>query len=107
MAKVAVQWDEKDTIKFGDKETDYTYKRAISFTIPISYDQVLRRKSIIVTLLKKEKGTEQLTIDNAEFYDLSKFHLCHYCGAVAVGTYEDLLCCDCRQTFGHALFSEL
>lgn len=34
-------------------------------------------------------------------------HLCKYCGEIADGNYEDLLCKDCRMTFGHALYSEL
>ncbi|MCL2555441.1 MAG: hypothetical protein FWE03_00280 [Firmicutes bacterium] len=34
-------------------------------------------------------------------------HSCRYCGSIAEGTYEDLLCEDCRSTFGHSLFSEL
>lgn len=34
-------------------------------------------------------------------------HSCKYCGQIAEGTHSDLLCEDCRETFGHALFSEL
>lgn len=34
-------------------------------------------------------------------------HICKYCGGVAKGTYEDLLCDDCRMLFGHSLYSEL
>ena len=34
-------------------------------------------------------------------------HLCKYCGEIAEGTFEDLLCADCRETFGHSLYSEL
>ena len=34
-------------------------------------------------------------------------HICKYCGEIAEGTYDDLLCGDCRETFGHSLFSEL
>ena len=34
-------------------------------------------------------------------------HLCKYCGDIAEGTYADLLCPDCRETFGHSLYSEL
>ena len=34
-------------------------------------------------------------------------HPCKYCGGIAEGTYEDLLCGECRETFGHSLFSEL
>jgi len=34
-------------------------------------------------------------------------HSCKYCGGIAEGTHEDLLCSECRETFGHALYSEL
>lgn len=34
-------------------------------------------------------------------------HSCRYCGGIAEGTHSDLLCKDCREDFGHALFSEL
>lgn len=34
-------------------------------------------------------------------------HICKYCGGIAKGTYEDLLCEDCRMLFGHTLYSEL
>ena len=34
-------------------------------------------------------------------------HICKYCGWVADGTEEDLLCSECRTDFGHAFFSEL
>ena len=34
-------------------------------------------------------------------------HACKYCGGTAEGAYEDLLCADCREMFGHSLYSEL
>ncbi len=34
-------------------------------------------------------------------------HKCLYCGGEAEGDYEDLLCAECRELFGHALYSEL
>ena len=34
-------------------------------------------------------------------------HLCKHCGDIAEGEYEDLLCPECRETFGHSLYSEL
>lgn len=34
-------------------------------------------------------------------------HICKYCGNIAEGTLSDLLCSDCRETFGHTMFSEL
>lgn len=34
-------------------------------------------------------------------------HICKYCGGIAEGTYENLLCRECREMFGHTLFTEL
>ena len=34
-------------------------------------------------------------------------HACQYCGNIAEGTLEDLLCKECKETFGHSLYSEL
>lgn len=46
-------------------------------------------------------------IDDTEIIDITGKHICPYCGDIAEGEYEDLLCADCRMTFGHALYSEL
>lgn len=59
--------------------------------------------------------SEQMAIDYIEkegykvekIVDASTHHLCKYCGGIAEGNYEDLLCEECRYDFGHALFSEL
>ena len=51
-------------------------------------------------------GGEIVMEDDVE--DIPKdSHICKYCGGVAKGTYEDLLCDDCRMLFGHSLYSEL
>ena len=34
-------------------------------------------------------------------------HLCKYCWRIAEGSYKDLLCDECKRTFGHSLYSEL
>lgn len=34
-------------------------------------------------------------------------HVCKYCGNIADGTHTDLLCAECREAFGHTLYSEL
>ena len=34
-------------------------------------------------------------------------HRCKYCGGIAEGTHDDLLCGECRENFGHSLYSEL
>ena len=34
-------------------------------------------------------------------------HICKYCGGIAEEKYDDLLCGECREIFGHTLFSQL
>ena len=34
-------------------------------------------------------------------------HICKYCGSITEGEYENILCSDCRECFGHTLYSEL
>lgn len=40
-------------------------------------------------------------------YDGNLFHVCKYCGKVALGQNQNILCRDCKQLFGHTYFSEL
>ena len=56
-----------------------------------------------VRLCQKQYPEEKIT----KVYDAKNHHLCKYCGCVAKGTDEDVLCTDCRELFGHAFFSEL
>ena len=53
--------------------------------------------------IKQELGNNY----TVEVYDANTHHLCKYCGDIAEGDYEDLLCNDCYELFGHALYSEL
>ena len=34
-------------------------------------------------------------------------HICKYCKGIAEGSHTDLLCEECRELFGHTLYSEL
>lgn len=40
-------------------------------------------------------------------HDANTHHICKYCGGVAKGIDEDILCEECRDVFGHAFYSEL
>ena len=42
-----------------------------------------------------------------ETHTTANTHKCKYCGNIVKGTYTDLLCDDCKMTFGHSLYSEL
>ena len=37
----------------------------------------------------------------------SGYHICKYCGSITRGSNEDALCKDCRELFGHSMFSQL
>lgn len=39
--------------------------------------------------------------------DLTDQHICKYCGKIADGTDEEVLCKECRELFGHTFFNEL
>ena len=54
-----------------------------------------------------DKHETHFIASDTEIIDLTDKHLCKYCGDVANGPDEDVLCEDCRYTFGHAFYSEL
>ena len=43
---------------------------------------------------------------NLEFLKKGE-HFCEYCGKVVEGNDKDVLCDECRMTFGHKYYSEL
>ncbi len=57
------------------------------------------------TELKKNFAANNIKVNAVKRADQA--HFCKYCGGIADGTYEDLLCEDCRMMFGHSLYSEL
>lgn len=58
-----------------------------------------------VALIQKTNAfKDKKVIDVA---DANTHHICKYCGNIAEGTYEEVLCTDCRDTFGHAFYYEL
>lgn len=50
-------------------------------------------------------GDDTNPISWDEYY--APIHECKYCGEITNGADEDVLCEDCRMTFGHAFYSEL
>lgn len=77
------------------------------------YAEISKGEEVYVTTIKAP--SKQMAIDYIEkdgykvekIVDASTHHLCKYCGGIAEGNYEDLLCAECRYDFGHALYSEL
>lgn len=80
---------------------------------------VTEEHSYVVSLVKvldypKEKFIDLLQRGTAfadqkiiDIADANTNHICKYCGDIANGPDEDVLCQDCRYTFGHAFYSEL
>ena len=64
----------------------------------------------IRTVGGKEFAKERLMREGykvTEVVDAKNHHICGYCNGIAEGDMEDLLCRDCRELFGHTLYSEL
>ena len=62
-------------------------------------------KKTIINLLQKDADFKDTKI--LDVADANTNHICKYCGDIVQGTDEDVLCADCRMTFGHAFYSEL
>lgn len=69
--------------------------------LTISFDTIVDSISEAEAFIKKE-GYKVQKISYARNH-----HICKYCGSIAESSYKDLLCTDCRWTFGHSLYSEL
>lgn len=76
------------------------------------------KQTAVVELANVEGMTDQQILDlvnqgqpaknkYTSITNLKGKHICQYCGEVTTGTDEDRLCDDCRETFGHAFYSEL
>lgn len=66
----------------------------------------LKYASAILESINKKLDTD-FTVDNSTLTDITDKHVCKYCGNIVEGEYEDLLCDECREIFGHSLYSEL
>lgn len=75
------KWTKKLTLKYTHDMTQEAWKKCL---------QPFADKEIITNV-----------------YDGNTHHICKYCGGVTKGIDDDILCEDCRDTFGHAFYSEL
>lgn len=63
--------------------------------------------SSILEELNRQDGTDYNILDT-EIINLTNKHFCPYCRTnIVEGDYEDLLCSECREIFGHSLYNEL
>lgn len=88
--------------KKGENLSYFYGKQIYKFSGQEYKDAILQCKEDVEEI-KQELG-DKFTI---KVYDGNTNHICKYCADVAEGTYEDLLCDDCREIFGHSLYSEL
>lgn len=73
-------------------------------TLELSFNKELDYpEAVWVRICQKQYPDEKITA----VYDVKTHHLCKYCGGIAKGIDEDILCAECREDFGHAFFSEL
>lgn len=65
------------------------------------------RHTFVSNLIDNKSITE--TLDDYEniIFLKENQHFCKYCGEVADGPDDNILCDDCAYTFGHRLYSEL
>lgn len=59
-------------------------------------------EATIIKVLQKSYAEKIIRL-----YDGNEYHICKYCGNVVKGKNEDLLCKDCKETFGHNYYTEL
>lgn len=69
------------------------------------FTEVVEGENITVADVRKFLKDKGYTVE--KIVSSETHHLCKYCKSIAEGTYDDLLCDECREVFGHSLYSEL
>lgn len=73
-------------------------------------DMLLKNPNYAASILEdinKQDGTDYV-VTETEIINITGKHICEYCRTnIVEGDYEDLLCDECREIFGHPLRSEL
>lgn len=54
-----------------------------------------------------EVAKDVVKCDVEAVYDAHTHHICKYCGDIANGCDDDVLCDDCKEIFGHSFYSQL
>ncbi len=75
-----------------------------SCVVPLAKEWDFPREKFINLIQQANAFKDTKVLDVA---DANTHHICKYCGEIAKGTDEDVLCQECRETFGHAFYSEL
>ena len=75
-----------------------------SYVVPLASEWDLPKEKFINLIQQTNAFKDKKVLDVA---DGNTHHICKYCGDIAEGTDENVLCADCREIFGHAFYSEL
>ena len=59
----------------------------------------------LLTLLQSQEQFKGIPITN--IVNARTHHQCKYCGRITKGSYKNLLCDECKEVFGHSVYSEL
>ena len=69
--------------------------------------KTVQQKRCLAEYLSLQERVLVKNIKNMVFIDPKTHHFCKYCANVVESDYDDLLCSDCREMFGHTMYSEL
>ena len=85
-------------------KTDRIFAVGEKSIVELSFNKVLDYPEEVWLRLCQKHYTEEKI---SKVYDARTHHLCKYCGGIADGIDENILCQECREDFGHAFFTEL
>ena len=75
-----------------------------SCVVPLKREWDFTKEKFIYLIQQTDMFKNNKVLDVA---DANTHHICQYCGDIAQGIDEDVLCQECREIFGHAFYSEL
>lgn len=75
-----------------------------STVVTLNREYCMRKETFIELAQRSTAFKNTKVLDVA---DANTHHICKYCGNIAYGTDENVLCQDCWVVFGHAFYSEL
>lgn len=85
-------------------KTNRVYALTENATIELGFQKQLDYPNEIwLRLCQKQCPNDKII----KIVDANKHHICKYCGGIANGLDDNVLCEECRDDFGHAFFSEL
>lgn len=85
-------------------KTNRVYALTETATLELGFQKQLDYpEEVWLRICQKQSPDEKII----KVFDANTHHICKFCGGVANGVDDDVLCAECRELFGHAFFSEL